>query len=137
MHLNLWKIDTAPAGDQEVVFQDFTFVPEGGPSPVEDDRDENLPSAVAGRMHAASPNPFNPQTVIRFDLVRDGFIELDVFDMTGRRVRCLTSGYHSAGAHTATWDGRDERRRPLASGVYLFRLRGSDFVEIQRVALIK
>ena len=137
MHLNLWKIDGAPAGDQEIVFQDFVFVPEGGPSPVEDGMTGNLPAAPADRMHPASPNPFNPLTVVRFDLVRDGFTELDVYDMTGRRVRGLVSGYLTAGEHQTAWDGRDDGGRPLASGVYLFRLRGSNFVETQRVALIK
>ncbi len=137
MHLNLWKFDGTPAGDQEVVFKDFVFVPEGGASPVENGAGGNLPAAPSGRMYHASPNPFNPQTTVRFDLVRDGFTELDVYDLNGRRVRILVSGYLSAGEHRATWDGRDDGDRPLASGVYLFRLRGSDFVETQRVALVK
>ena len=137
MHLNMWRFDGTPAGDQEVVFQDFVFVPEGVVSSVEDGTGGKIPAAPAGRMHPAAPNPFNPQTVVRFDLVRDGFTELDVFDMNGRNVRTLTSGHLEAGEHRATWDGRDNGGRPLASGVYLFRLRGSDFAETQRVALIK
>jgi hypothetical protein len=137
MHLNLWKIDSAPAGDQEIVFQDFTFVPEGGPSPVVDDISGRLPATPGRRMQPASPNPFNPLTVVHFDLVRDGFTELDVFDLTGRRVRTLAGGFLPAGAYQATWDGRDGQGRLQASGVYLFRLRGNDFVETQRVALIK
>jgi len=57
--------------------------------------------------------------------------------MSGRLVRTLASGILTTGEHLATWDGQDDAGHPLASGVYLFQLRGSDFVETQRVALIK
>ena len=138
MHLNLWKIDGAPAGDQEVVFKDFTFIPAGGPSPVEDELGGRRSLAhAAGRMRPAAPNPFNPQTMVWFDLARDGFTELNVYDMNGRLVRNLVNGQLRSGEHRAVWDGRDDGGRRLASGVYLFRLRGKDFVETQRVALIK
>ena len=137
MHLNMWRFDGTVASDQEVVFQDFTFIPAGGVSHVGDGSGGRVPAAPAGRMHPAAPNPFNPRTTVRFDLVRDGFTELDVYDLNGRRVRTLTSGYLSAGEHQETWDGLNDGGRPVASGVYLFRLRGSDFVESQRVALIK
>ena len=93
---------------------------------MEDQMTGNLPAAPAGRMHPASPNPFNPQTTVRFDLARDGFIELHIYDMNGRRVRSLASGYMTAGGHAATWDGRNDGGLPLASGVYLFRLRIED-----------
>ncbi len=137
MHLNLWKLSGTPTTPQEVVFRDFVFIPEGGASPVEDGLAGRTPFAPAGRLHPPAPNPFNPQTVVRFDLVRDGFTELDVYDMNGRRVRTLASGFLTAGEHEAIWDGRDDGGRPLASGVYLFRLLGKDYVETQRVALVQ
>ncbi len=136
MHLNLWKLEGTPAADQEVIFQDFVFVPAGGTTHV-DGSDGGLPAAPPGRLYPAAPNPFNPQTTVRFDLVRDGFAELAVYDLDGRLLRTLASGYHTTGEHHATWNGRDDEGRSLASGVYLFVLRGSDFVETQRVALIK
>jgi len=137
MHLNLWKLDGTPAADQEVVFDSFTFVPAGGIAPVDTELDDTIPGAPAGRLYPASPNPFNPQTTVRFDLARSGFAVLDVYDVNGRHVRTLASGYLTAGEHRATWDGRDDQDRLLAAGVYLVRLRGSDFVAAQRVALIK
>ena len=60
-----------------------------------------------------------------------------VFDLDGRRVRTLRSGHATAGVHRATWDGRDDAGRRLASGVYLLRLLGEDFAESRRVTLIK
>ena len=137
MHLNLWKLGGTPAADQEVVFDDFTFIPAGGVSAVVRGPEGGIPPAPAGRLYPAAPNPFNPQTALRFELVRDGAIELDVYDVSGRLVRTLFHGQLPAGMHSEIWDGRDGSGRPLASGVYLVRFRGSDFLEFQRVALIK
>jgi hypothetical protein len=136
MHLNLWKLDGTPALDQEVIFQNFVFVPEGGATDVAGS-DNGLPAAPSGRLYPAVPNPFNPQTTVRYELTRDDFAAIKVYDMSGRLVRTLVSEHLSAGEYQVTWDGRDDGGHRLASGVYLVRLRGSDFVEIQRVALIK
>jgi hypothetical protein len=137
MHLNLWRAGSSPAGDQEVVFKDFVFVPAGTVSAVDEKPDGTAPSAGIGRLYPASPNPFNPRTTIGYSLVRDGAVTLDVYDLNGRRVRTLADGFQTAGDHRATWDGLDDGGRQLASGVYLVRLRGDGFLELQRVALIK
>ncbi|MEZ4386430.1 MAG: FlgD immunoglobulin-like domain containing protein [Candidatus Krumholzibacteriia bacterium] len=132
MHLNLWKLGGTPAGDQEVVFTDFRFVPEGVASAVGD-----LAAAPGGRLLGARPNPFNPRTTVRFELASDQPIALDVYDLTGRRVRRLANGAFAAGQHGVDWDGRDDRGRSLASGIYLVRLQGQDFVEGRRVTLVQ
>jgi hypothetical protein len=137
MHLNLWKLEGAPAQDQEVVFRDFTFVPAGAVSAVADGSGRPAPAVSPSRMLPAAPNPFNPRTTIRFELRRDGVAELDVYDLGGRRVRTLAGGFLAAGEHEASWDGRDQGGRFMASGVYLVVLRGSDYVETQRVTLVK
>lgn len=136
LHLNLWKLEGIPAVDQEVVFQDFVFITAGSTTDVEDSAG-GIPTSPAGRLYAATPNPFNPQTSVRFNLVRDGVVDLAIYDLDGRLVRTLLSSLQTAGEHQATWNGRDDRGRALASGVYLVVLRGTDFVESQRVALIK
>lgn len=137
MHLNLWKQGDTPAADQEVIFQDFTFVPAGGVSHVAEGPGRILPAMPNGQLNPAVPNPFNPQTTISFDLVRAGHIELDMYDLNGRLVRTLLAGSFNAGLHDAVWNGRDDAGQQTASGVYLVRLRGNGFVETQRVALVK
>lgn len=69
------------------------------------------------------PNPFNAGTVLRFDLIRPARVELQVFDMGGRLVRDFGAGWREAGSQRVRWDGRDYRGEPVASGVYLARLR--------------
>jgi flagellar hook assembly protein FlgD len=73
-----------------------------------------------------TPNPFNPRTVIRFDLGRESRVRLEVFDVAGRLVRVLQDGRLPAGNHVAAWDGRDDHGRQLSSGTYFYRLDDGD-----------
>ncbi|MBK6898419.1 MAG: T9SS type A sorting domain-containing protein [bacterium] len=82
------------------------------------------PPTAAGPGLAGWPNPFNPRTTVRFDLPREGRVELAVYDLQGRRVRTLLAGNAAAGPHEVLWPGDDDAGRTLPSGVYLARLRG-------------
>ncbi|HUK62728.1 MAG TPA: FlgD immunoglobulin-like domain containing protein, partial [Dongiaceae bacterium] len=73
-------------------------------------------------MAPASPNPFRAATTIRFGLSRPGAVRLELFDLSGRRVRTLADAVMAPGEHVATWDGRDDHGAPAASGVYFLRL---------------
>ena len=93
--------------------------------------------AVA-RLLANSPNPFNPTTVIRFELPARLAVRLDVHDLAGRRVRrLLAREMRDPGRHAVTWDGRDDRGRDLPSGIYLCRLAAGDLRLARRMALIR
>ena len=79
-----------------------------------------VPAAL--RLLAATPNPFNPTTVIRFALARPLPVRLSVHDQRGREVRRLLDGAAPVGEQAVVWDGRDARGRPAPSGTYLVRL---------------
>ncbi|HUU45988.1 MAG TPA: PKD domain-containing protein [Acidobacteriota bacterium] len=83
------------------------------------------------------PNPFNPTTVIAYTLRHDGEVRLEVFDVRGRRVLVLDSGFKTAGRHWTVWDGRDDDGRPVASGVYFYRLETRDFRFARKMVLLK
>jgi hypothetical protein len=70
----------------------------------------------------SSPNPFRGRTAFRFGLARAGDVRLELYDVSGRRVRTLVSGTLPAGEHTRAWDGRDERGGAVRPGVYFVRL---------------
>ena len=71
----------------------------------------------------AAPNPFNPRTVLAFDLDRAADVTLAVYDVRGRRVQTLIDGESVlAGRHSRVWDGTDTNGRPVAAGVYLYRV---------------
>jgi len=88
-------------------------------------------------LGANYPNPFNPQTVIPLALPRTGYVDLAVYDTAGRRVRTLLAGTLPAGDRTATWDGRDDTGRALASGTYFARLRTSGADEVRPLVLVR
>jgi hypothetical protein len=91
------------------------------------------------------PNPFNPSTVIKYELPQAVDVQLAIWDLTGRRVRKLVQQQQPAGRYAITWDGRNEQGEALASGVYLYQLRAGDpsagsgrgFVQTRRMALVR
>lgn len=85
--------------------------------------DAGDPRPVAAlELTAASPNPFEQATRLRYALPAAGRVEIEVFDLLGRRTRTLFSGPQAAGSHDVEWDGRDGGGRPVASGPYFVRL---------------
>ncbi|MEZ4387964.1 MAG: FlgD immunoglobulin-like domain containing protein [Candidatus Krumholzibacteriia bacterium] len=86
---------------------------------------------------AAAPNPFNPCTVLRFQLSAAAPVRLSLHDLRGRRVRTLLAADLTVGTHAVAWDGRDESGQPVATGVYLARLRTADRVVTTRLALLR
>ena len=90
---------------------------------------------VAGMT--AVPNPFNPQTEIRFTLPAGGEVKLTVFDVRGRAVRTLVSGTLAAGPHAVAWNGRSDAGRAQPSGVYLALLEAGPVRLTQRLTLVQ
>lgn len=78
------------------------------------------------------PNPFNPLTLIAYDLPEAGDVKLTIYAITGQKVTELVSGYQEAGHYEVMWDGSG-----YANGVYLYRLEVREFVQTRRMALVK
>jgi hypothetical protein len=119
----------APKAGQSI---DLAFVVTAGP----------VISGVHGsqslyRLEQNVPNPFNPTTTIRYTLPQASDVELAVFGVDGKLVRVLQSGAKPAGTFAATWDGRDDSGRSVASGVYFYRLRAGSFNETRKMVLLK
>ena len=91
----------------------------------------------AAALYPNTPNPFNPATVIRFQLFEAGRVRLEVFDLRGRRVKTLVDATKPAGVYSLRWDGRDDSQRSVASGVYVSRLRVNGVSESRRMTLVR
>ena len=89
------------------------------------------------QLQQNAPNPFNSQTVISWFLLQDGPSRLEVYALTGQRVAVLSQGPQKAGLYRLRWDGRDDQGRPLASGVYLYRLVTSQGVHTRKLTLLR
>jgi hypothetical protein len=92
---------------------------------------------VAFALHPNHPNPFNTTTVIPFSLPAAGHVQLEIHDVLGQRVRRLLAGDRPAGPQRVTWDGRDDRGRPAATGVYVLRMRAGEDQQSRRVLLLR
>jgi len=92
---------------------------------------------VAYRLVGNYPNPFNPKTTIRFDLVEEQAVKLVIFDVNGRRIVTLIDEKLPAGQHSELWNGRDEEGVQVASGVYFYRIEAGPLRETSRMLLLK
>jgi hypothetical protein len=103
--------------------------------------DGSIPTIVARPVEFALaqnvPNPFNPQTTIRFSVPEGSPVRLAVFDVTGRLVRTLVDGDMAAGRHSIIWDGRDAVGRDVASGVFVCRLASAQGSLVRRMVLLR
>ena len=88
-------------------------------------------------LHQNAPNPFNPSTVIGYQLTEAGLVRLAIYNLPGQEVRVLVNERKEAGSFTATWDGTDALGRRVASGVYLYRIQAGEFSASRRMLLLK
>jgi hypothetical protein len=100
----------------------------GNPTGIEDDR----PVPESFVLSQNYPNPFNQQTRISFRMASSGEVELEIFDLLGRRVTTVFSGWADEGETVIGWDGRSAYGENVPSGVYYYRLRISDRESIVR-----
>jgi hypothetical protein len=96
---------------------------------------EAIPQRFA--LHPNVPNPFNPETTIRFELPYRTSVRLEVFDVLGQRMRVLVEGMLPGGMHEAVWGGRDQAGMPVSSGLYLYRLQAGEYEQMRRMLLLK
>ena len=83
------------------------------------------------------PNPFNPATVIGYQLPEAGLVRLAIYNLLGQEVRVLVNETKEAGSFAATWDGADSMGRRVASGIYLYRIQAGSFSATKRMLLLK
>jgi len=83
------------------------------------------------------PNPFNPSTTIEYRLPEAGYVQIEVYDMSGRMVRSLVNGNVQAGLHSVAWDGSNDRGDRVASGVYAYRLTAGNYHAVRKMVLLR
>ena len=93
-----------------------------------------LPEGFA--LGANYPNPFNPATIIPYQLAATAQVRLEVFNALGQRMALLVEGEQGAGSYQARWDGTDAVGRAAAAGVYLYRLTVDGVQQTGRMVLV-
>ena len=90
-------------------------------------------------LAAAAPNPFNPETTIRYGVRTRGHVTLKIYNVAGQLVRTLVDDIKSPrpGGFEVTWDGRSDRGESAATGVYFYKLVAPEFAQTKKVVLLK
>ena len=89
-------------------------------------------------LHPSYPNPFNSGTIIQFEIPQPGTeVDVSIYDVSGRLIMNLDSGYVPAGIHVRTWNGEDENGRDIPSGVYFLKLQSPRFQSCQKITLVR
>ncbi|MBT4100026.1 MAG: T9SS type A sorting domain-containing protein [Gemmatimonadetes bacterium] len=83
------------------------------------------------------PNPFNPETTIRFDIATEASVSVRIFDITGQVVRTLVSDSRAAGSYTELWDGRTDAGVRVGSGVYFYELKAGSFTSMKKMTFVQ
>jgi len=95
-------------------------------------------STVSGyKLEQNFPNPFNPETSIRFSLPQAAAVRLVIMNLQGQQMRILVDEQCASGSHTIVWDGRDDDDQPVASGLYIVRMVAGEFTANQKISFIK
>ncbi len=93
--------------------------------------------AATENRDVVGPNPFNPQTTLRYTIPERGHVSLVVYDVRGQPVATLVNSVVEAGAYAASWNGCDGSGRPAGSGVYFARLSSPAGTRSYKMTLLK
>ena len=83
-------------------------------------------------LYQNHPNPFNARTCIEYVLSASSSVSLEIYDIAGRRLQVLQSGYQEAGVHLVVWNADS-----WPSGIYLYKLKAGEASETRKCLLVK
>jgi hypothetical protein len=93
-----------------------------------------ITNAVLGHNY---PNPFNPVTNISYSIIETGYVTLEVYNLKGQLVKTLINEIKETGEHITSWDGNDNSNKPVSSGVYLYKMKSTNYSFTRKMILMK
>ncbi|MDP8200962.1 MAG: FlgD immunoglobulin-like domain containing protein [Candidatus Tenebribacter burtonii] len=88
-------------------------------------------------LHDNYPNPFNPETTIKFSLNTTERTLIEVYNIKGEKVKTLVDENLSAGQHSIIWNGTDDAGKSVSSGVYFYKIYATDYTSVKKMILLK
>ncbi len=106
------------------------------PTAVEEEEESGI-TPKDFELYQSYPNPFNNQTIIKYDLLKSCQVSLAIYNILGQKVKTLVNERQAAGSKTVGWDGKDEKNKDLASGIYFYQLKAGEVTQTKRMVLLK
>jgi len=89
------------------------------------------------KLYQNKPNPFNPSTVIKYELFSETEVDLSVFNAKGQMIKTLVKTVQKPGIYTLNWNGTDNDNLSLPSGLYFYRLKTGNYSQLKKLLLLK
>ena len=103
-----------------------------------DVKENTIISSISDFKLTNFPNPFNPTTTISFWVTQNSdFVNLEVYNIKGQKVKTLLNEELQKGKHTAIWYGLDSNNKPVSSGIYLYKIKAGNRESVKRMLLLK
>tara|TARA_X000001036_G_scaffold103588_1_gene96809 strand:- start:1989 stop:2279 length:291 start_codon:yes stop_codon:yes gene_type:complete len=88
-------------------------------------------------LYNAYPNPFNPVTTLKYDLSKDEWVTITIYDLLGNVVNNLVNGNQSSGYKSVQWNGTNDQVQLVYAGVYLYSIEAGEFRKTKKMILLK
>jgi len=98
---------------------------------------ENELIPVATTLNGNYPNPFNPETTIKFNLKENSKVTIEIYNIKGQKVKTLMNDVKNAGYHSVIWDGKDDKGKNVTSGIFLYRMKADKYSSTRKMILLK
>ena len=98
---------------------------------------DNIIKPIKSALIGSYPNPFNPSTTIKYSLSSPSYLQMDIYNIKGQKVKSLVNEYRHAGDHSIIWNGTDENGKDVGSGVYFYRMKAEGYVSTKKMVMMK
>lgn len=145
---NTWSGWSASQRDLFVLDQDGNLIhhqniTSGIPNDLEEIIISNLSTnatsfvAKSFRLNQNYPNPFNPVTTLSYELSRDAFVNISIYDINGSNVKTLENSLKNLGLNTIKWDAKNDFGNSVAAGVYIYTIKTDEFIDSKKMIFVK
>ena len=99
-------------------------------------KSENEINPSVFRLYQNHPNPFNPTTKIRYQLAKNSHVKIAVYNTMGKIVKTLANEYQTAGFRSVKWDGKNNNKQKVSTGVYFYSIQSGEFSSTKKMILL-
>lgn len=99
-------------------------------------KNENEINPSVFRLYQNHPNPFNPSTQIRYQLSISSHVKIAVYNTMGKIVKTLANEYQTAGFRNVKWDGKNNNKQKVSTGVYFYSIQSGEFSSTKKMILL-